>query len=97
MYKEDLALNNLQWLICHKTQPNQTKKIAISTQSDKPLRFVDHFTYLGKNISSTESDNNIYRAQAWNTVERLLIIWMSDQSDEIKRDFFQAFALSILL
>ena len=21
MYKEDLALNNLQWLICHKTQP----------------------------------------------------------------------------
>ena len=25
MYKEDLALNNLQWLMCHKTQPNQTK------------------------------------------------------------------------
>ena len=23
MYKEDLTLNNLQWLICHKTQPNQ--------------------------------------------------------------------------
>ncbi len=23
MYKEHLALNNLQWLICHKTQPNQ--------------------------------------------------------------------------
>ena len=23
MYKEDLALNNLQWLICHK--PNQTR------------------------------------------------------------------------
>ena len=22
MYKEDLAINNLQWLICHKTQPN---------------------------------------------------------------------------
>ena len=21
MYKIDLALNNLQWLICHKTQP----------------------------------------------------------------------------
>ena len=25
MYKEDLALNNLQWLICHKIKPNQTK------------------------------------------------------------------------
>ena len=22
MYKKDLALNNLQWLICHKTKPN---------------------------------------------------------------------------
>ena len=23
MYKEDLSLNSLQWLICHKTKPNQ--------------------------------------------------------------------------
>ena len=22
MYKKDLVLNNLQWLICHKTKPN---------------------------------------------------------------------------
>ena len=25
MSKEDLLLNNLQWLICHKTKPKQTK------------------------------------------------------------------------
>ena len=25
IYKEDLALNNLQWLTCHKTKRNQTK------------------------------------------------------------------------
>ena len=25
MYKEYLIANNLQWLICHETQPNQTK------------------------------------------------------------------------
>ena len=25
MYKEDLALNDLQWLIGHKTKTNQTK------------------------------------------------------------------------
>ena len=25
----DLALNNLQWLICHKTKPNQTKPSLI--------------------------------------------------------------------
>ena len=24
MYKKDMALNNLQWLICHKTNPSQT-------------------------------------------------------------------------
>ena len=29
MYKEDLALNNLQWLICHKTKPNQIIYILI--------------------------------------------------------------------
>ena len=29
MYKEDLALHNLQWLICHKTTPNQTKPIIV--------------------------------------------------------------------
>ena len=23
MYEKDLVLNNLLWLICHKTQPNQ--------------------------------------------------------------------------
>ena len=22
MYKENMAVNNLQWLICHKSQPN---------------------------------------------------------------------------
>ena len=26
MYKKDLALNNLQWLICHNTQPNHWYK-----------------------------------------------------------------------
>ena len=26
MYKEDLALNNLQWFTCHNTQPNETKR-----------------------------------------------------------------------
>ena len=27
MNKKYLALNNLQWLICHKTKPNQTQII----------------------------------------------------------------------
>ena len=28
-YKEDLALNNLQWLMCHKTKQNKTKNTII--------------------------------------------------------------------
>ena len=31
MYKQDLALNNLQWLICHKTQINQTNHVSFKT------------------------------------------------------------------
>ena len=35
---QDLSLNNLQWLICHRIQPNQTKQeepnvIAVKTKS----------------------------------------------------------------
>ena len=26
-YNEDLAFNNLQWLICHENKPNQTMHI----------------------------------------------------------------------
>ena len=29
IYKQDLALNNLQGLICHKNQPNQTITIWV--------------------------------------------------------------------
>ena len=29
MYKEDLTLNNLQWLICYRTKLNQTKSYLI--------------------------------------------------------------------
>ena len=30
MYKEDLALNNLQWLICNKTQPTNRSAQKLS-------------------------------------------------------------------
>ena len=32
MYKKDSALNDLQWLICYKTQSNQTKSILVEEQ-----------------------------------------------------------------
>ena len=30
MYQQDLALNNLQWLICHMTKPNNCIKGCIT-------------------------------------------------------------------
>ena len=29
MYKKDLALNNLQWLACYKTKPNQNTFLKV--------------------------------------------------------------------
>ena len=53
MNKPDLALNNLKWLMCLKTKPNQTKqyikfnkyfcksKIELNNQSDPPSHIRD--------------------------------------------------------
>ena len=70
---------------------------AISTLSGRPLIFVDQFIYFGSNITSTESDVNIILAKAWNAINRLSIIWKSNQFDKIKWDFCWAAAVSILL
>ena len=37
MYKQDLALNNLQWLICHRTQPNQIIYLIYMYKQDLAL------------------------------------------------------------
>ena len=42
MYKQDLALNNLQWLICHKTQPNQTKLMYGCASVGQPAKTYQH-------------------------------------------------------
>ena len=38
MYKQDLVLNNLQWLICHKTKPNQTTVVQHLYDPSKTLQ-----------------------------------------------------------
>ena len=70
---------------------------TISTLNGKPLKLVDHFTYLGSNISTNESDVNIRTAKSRTIIDRLLIKWKSDLSDKIKWEFFQAVAVSLLL
>ena len=74
---------------------NQTGKIT--TLDGAPLRLVDKFTYLGSSVSSTENDIDTRLTKAWTAIDRLSIIWKSDLTDEMKRSFFQAAVVSILL
>ena len=69
----------------------------ISTLNGGSLKLVDKFTYLGSSVSSIESNINIRPAKEQIAIDRLSIIWKSDLSDKIKRNFFQAAVVSILL
>ena len=35
MHKKDLALNNLQWLICYKTQPDNNNHMNLLSKKEK--------------------------------------------------------------
>ena len=74
---------------------NQTGDI--STLDGTSLKLVDKFTYLGSSVSSTEKDIDTRLIKAWTAIDRLLIIWKSDLTDKMKRSFFQAAVVSILL
>ena len=74
---------------------NQTGNIT--TLDGASLRLVDKFTYLGSSVSSTENDIDTRLTKSWTAIDRLSIIWKSDLTDEMKRSFFQAAVVSILL
>ena len=69
----------------------------ISTLNSSSLKLVDKFPYLGSAISSTETDINRRLAKEWPAIVRLLFIWKSDRTDKIKRSFFQAAVVLLLL
>ena len=49
----------------------------MSTSSGKPLKFVDQFSYLSSNISSTESDVSIYLTKKWTAIDWFSVMWKS--------------------
>ena len=69
----------------------------ISTLNGGSLKLVDKFIYFRSSISSMENDINTWLPKAWTAINKLLVIWQSDLSYEIKRNFFQAADVSILL
>ena len=82
----------------HKTEYmcyNQTGNIT--TLDGASLKLVDKFTYLGSSVLSTEKDIDTRLTKAWIAFDRLSIIWKSDLTDKMKRGFFQAAVVSILL
>ena len=74
---------------------NQTGDIY--TQNGTSLKLVEKFTYLGSSVSSTEKDIDKRLTKAWTVNDKLSIIWKSDLTDKMKRSFFQAAVVSVLL
>ena len=74
---------------------NQTGDIT--TLDGASLKLVDKFTYLGSSVSSIEKDIDTRLTKAWTAIDRLSIIGKSDLTDKMKRSFFQAAVVSILL
>ena len=83
--------------LCHRRNMCYNQTGDISTQEGTSLKLVDKFTYLRSSISSTEKDIETRLTKAWTAIDRLSIIWKSDLTDKMKRSFFQAGVVSILL
>ena len=74
---------------------NQTGDIT--ALDGTPRKLENKFTYLGSSVSSTKRDIDTRLTNAWTAIDRLSIIWKSDLTDKMKRSFFQAAVVSILL
>ena len=82
----------------HKTEYmcfNQTDDV--STLEGSSLKLVDKFTYLGSSVLLTEKDIDTRLGKSRTAIDMLSIIWKSDLTDKMKRSFFQAAVVSILL
>ena len=69
----------------------------ISTLDGTSLKLVDKFSYHGSSVSSNEKDIDTRLTKAWTAIDSLSIIWKSHLTQKMKRIFFQAAVVSILL
>ena len=74
---------------------NQTGDIT--TLDGTPLKLVDKFTYIESSVSSNQKDIDTQLTKACTAFNSLSIIWKSDLTDKMKRSFFQAAVVPILL
>ena len=66
-------------------------------RSSSLMLLQDKFTYLGSSVSSTKKDIDTRLTKAWTAIDKLSIIWKSNLTDKMKRSFFPAAVVSILL
>ena len=52
---------------------------------------------IGNSVSSTEKEIDTRLTKAWTAIDKLSVIWKSHLTDKMKRSFFQAAVVSILL
>ena len=70
----------------------------ISPLNGSSLKLVEKFSFLGSSVSSPETDRHQHATgKGMDSYRRLSDIWKSDLTDKIKRSFFQAAVVSILL
>ena len=99
-------LHSLEWAVAglglhvntHETEYMCFNQIGnISALHGSSLILVDKFAYLGSSVLLTKTVVNTGLAKAWTAIDWLLGIWKSELTDEIKRSFFQAVVVLILL
>ena len=82
----------------HKTEYMCYNQIGdISTIDGTSLKLVNKFTHLRSSVSLTEKDIDTRLPKAWTAIDKLSIIWKSDLKDKMKRSFFQAAVVLIVL
>ena len=69
-----------------------SRKLFVPTRMGRKVN-----TYLGNSVLSTETDIYARLAKAWSAHDWLSVLWKSDLTDKMKRSFFQAAVVSILL
>ena len=69
----------------------------ISSLNGRSLKLADKFILPGISTASTENGINTWLAKTWIVINKLSVIWKSELLDKIKRIFFQAAVVSMML
>ena len=73
------------------------KQVTSPALDETSLKLGDKFTYLESSVSSTEKDIDTRLTKAWTAIDKISIIWKSELTNKMKRSFFQAAVVSILM